>query len=760
METNPEWDDGTDPAYNFNAPMFTDFGEDDDMGDEFGDNLLTGQQAMEGIPEEWLTQMNALGNNDNAKDRVVSNDSRSKIVETLPNNENSMNTWNAPRPIPAFKELLPEDVKEVTSEAVEKEIEDVKEDIVDEIILDEMTFLTNDSGEANIVDEICLETEEKTAQETDLSGETGAVATAVSPPIPPKKSVPSYLLPTEAFRARSSVDIDRKKHSHKPGELTHPVTPFLATRNRSRGSPIQSSTTQELEAITKMRNDKKLELQKQKDVFVMSKKAPERRKVERQTLTQPVTPMLKASHRPRAIAKDAVPKKSEEQRHSKPMKLTQPKPFKLRTAAKPIEEAQVASPYVSLAEQVNVFQSKTPRRFHSTLERKPVVTHSEPKLTEPVELNLSTNTRVRPVSVMSADQAEEQMMSSVPVFRARPLNSKILSSAGDLGVPKVEKKALCVPRGFNFRTDSRSRRTRSNSIDSCGSGKTERSITSRMSSRPKQQPKPTLVVPFNLSANRLRPPSPRVESEEQVKIKARKMPNFEKREHVPRKLVQSTKSSPFELSSMKLHEQAMERRQQELVRAAEEEERSRNFAARPVPDFSKSPKMHHPSHKPLTEPKTPVALARSIEHQQHVQQKIMEARALEMRSTEFRAQPLPETTYKKDFSPTHEVRVTESHLFTLMSDLRANERSQFDKQMHQKIQMQLLEKEREQVRKQELEAMEVKDFRRKLVHKAMPVPDYNEISNRYSSNTEHRARPLTVPESPYLETKVRNNNHQ
>lgn len=48
-------------------------------------------------------------------------------------------------------------------------------------------------------------------------------------------------------------------------------------------------------------------------------------------------------------------------------------------------------------------------------------------------------------------------MKSVKPFRARPIDSRVLESVGDLGLPKVPKSAPTEPKEFNFYVDKRFR---------------------------------------------------------------------------------------------------------------------------------------------------------------------------------------------------------------------------------------------------------------------------------------------------------------
>lgn len=125
--------------------------------------------------------------------------------------------------------------------------------------------------------------------------------------------------------------------------------------------------------------------------------------------------------------------------------LTRPEPFNLHTseraemrpghssAAEPTEE------YVPLSIQVARFSTLTPPRFKRI--PTPCEPHTTLSLTKPQPFNLSTDTCRKAHPVRSR---------SMPSFKATPVNKKMLSSGGDLGVPKVAKKPCTVPEEFSL----------------------------------------------------------------------------------------------------------------------------------------------------------------------------------------------------------------------------------------------------------------------------------------------------------------------
>ena len=96
--------------------------------------------------------------------------------------------------------------------------------------------------------------------------------------------------------------------------------------------------------------------------------------------------------------------------------------------------------------------------------------HGPPTLTQPKTPNFSSFRRTAP-KVQSRAEREEAALESAKrnQFKARPLNRLVLDSCGDLGVPKVARKALTLPHSPQLSTSMRSGRSRSSSMDSLSS---------------------------------------------------------------------------------------------------------------------------------------------------------------------------------------------------------------------------------------------------------------------------------------------------
>ena len=126
--------------------------------------------------------------------------------------------------------------------------------------------------------------------------------------------------------------------------------------------------------------------------------------------------------------------------------LTMPADFALSTARS--DPGTPTGPGLKpVAEQVRDF-SKTPRRFRTRAPGappSPMPARTDPKgFTRSTSFDLSTTARATargPTTVKSTAQREVDEMASMPKFTAQPLNRRVLESAGDLGVPRVQRPA-------------------------------------------------------------------------------------------------------------------------------------------------------------------------------------------------------------------------------------------------------------------------------------------------------------------------------
>jgi hypothetical protein len=78
------------------------------------------------------------------------------------------------------------------------------------------------------------------------------------------------------------------------------------------------------------------------------------------------------------------------------------------------------------------------------------------KPTEPEPFKLATEelaSRRGPAHVLSTEEAEEKMIKEIKPFKARPVDPRVLRSAGDVGVAKVTRKPPTAPQPFALESD-------------------------------------------------------------------------------------------------------------------------------------------------------------------------------------------------------------------------------------------------------------------------------------------------------------------
>uniref|UniRef100_A0A1A8RAQ1 TPX2, microtubule-associated, homolog n=1 Tax=Nothobranchius rachovii TaxID=451742 RepID=A0A1A8RAQ1_9TELE len=136
---------------------------------------------------------------------------------------------------------------------------------------------------------------------------------------------------------------------------------------------------------------------------------------------------------------------------------TIPKPFNFSGGHKKVQERE---DYVPMAQQVELFQRRTPTRYHlrssRSLERGPSSVKSQHlKLTKPHSPHLITRERSRPVHVKSSAELEAEELEKIQKVKIKPLelNKKILEGAEELRRPAVKEPT--VAEGFQLEIERR-----------------------------------------------------------------------------------------------------------------------------------------------------------------------------------------------------------------------------------------------------------------------------------------------------------------
>lgn len=125
--------------------------------------------------------------------------------------------------------------------------------------------------------------------------------------------------------------------------------------------------------------------------------------------------------------------------------------FRVDTRVRP-EDVHASETFHSFAERVMAFCSNMCHTVKTTL------TSPAPaplKLTEPQPFKLATDSiAARRAPVLSTEELEERAMKEYGSFKARPVDPRVLSSAGDVGVAaKVARKATTVVEPFTLESE-------------------------------------------------------------------------------------------------------------------------------------------------------------------------------------------------------------------------------------------------------------------------------------------------------------------
>ena len=502
-------------------------------------------------------------------------------------------------------------------------------------------------------------------------------------------------------------------------------------------------------------------------------------------LTQPRGPKLASSMRSRtarAFKTNAAEKKTTAsfRTSSGPVKAFSFEKSSLSPAA-----AASDGKFESMAQKVHKFQHKTPHRFHTkgkTSQKTPLPKPVPMELTECEEPMFKTDMRTRyKHGVMSTEEKEYAYVRSNSNFKARPVNTKVMKSSGDIGVPRIKKKPTCVPKAFSFAT---ARRTRTKSEDdelqnhqNESTRRLSKSNRNRSGSNELTNPtSPKLATRARrASSHRARPKSSAELEMEAIQkyhektraAKEKKMMKKDKRKEEGDFQASSRRPSltvpkPFRLSVA--GEENERRAQAELARKRQEKEArdtaKRNFKASGMPSYP-DPMPVKVSTKPLCEPKGPSFLESDEMQKRTFLAKAAEEEIEEAKKRNFVATGLPVTTYEKDFSfqkGIGDFKPCKPRAFRLSTDARTKERSEYDAKIAERALEEAARKEKAEAERKKAEEESIKNYRKSLVHKPLPLP-----ATTYAfapSNSMPRPTPLTEPMTPQLTTKTRSRNKE
>ncbi|XXG41245.1 hypothetical protein AAC387_Pa01g1752 [Persea americana] len=449
----------------------------------------------------------------------------------------------------------------------------------------------------------------------------------------------------------------------------------------------------------------------------------------------------------------------------------------------------VREPFVSMAEMVKKFQSKTRELGLSHDDASSMMQGKQRlTLTRPQEPQFETALRARPVKVKSTAELEEEMLANQPKFKARPLNRKILEAPS---LPTLPRSTPQRPdfQEFHLKTMERAHQhsSVSSSTDSsscqnnANQGKVPKLTEARtprletaLRSRPTKvkssqeleqeelekmpkfkarrlnrkifesrgeigvfcNQKRQLTVPqeFHFATDERIPPPPPAKEVFHIfdKLSLNSEPSREK------PLPRITTPNPFHLHTEERGQEKEKKFAEELMRKEWEEERARIPKAKPYPyttDFPVIPPKPEP--KEWTKPEA-FQLESLVRHEEEMQRKMAEKERMEREEAEkrlFRAQPI----LKDDPIPLPEkmrIPLTQVQEFQLQVDSRAVDREEFDKKIKEKETMYKRLREEYESAKMEEEEKAVKQMRRTMVPHARPLPSFDNPFIPQKSNKE------------------------
>ncbi|XP_078092437.1 targeting protein for Xklp2 isoform X2 [Mustelus asterias] len=562
-------------------------------------------------------------------------------------------------------------------------------------------------------------------------------------------------------------------------KLTLPGTPTVLKRKQHMGSKGKSTEELEMEKIAQFQK----EIAEQRKINEESLKlalsgAGQNKKRTHIPPTKPMDIKFHTDERIKAHGESQVDKVYKEVDFTSELRkhqqfstrghkgATVPKPFNLSCGNKRKYEAMDSQGYVSLAEQVEAFQCRTPSRYQLRssyqLEEGPCKVAEKIKLTRPHTPMLATKARARPTTCKSAAEIEAEELEKIQSykFKAQEVNPRLLE-----GGPILPKKPLVKestkPIGFDLEIEKRIREREENrkpeevEDHSFHSRPCPTRILEDVVGVPEKRLLPITMPksPAFTMKNRVRIPHKEEKEEKQV-IKANPMPHSAvpfKPKCTEEKIVEI---QPFSFETRDKQREALkEKKIQELRKELTE---FPTFKAQLLPDFDssrlpekvvKSPTKVQPFHLRLDE--------RGAIRDQRWAQMMKEELRQQKEATCFKANPNA-VIYREPFQPKKADRSliekfdsTVQEKFELATEKRAKERAEFEMR---KVEKEVMREKLENQKQKEIEEHEREEtarLRQELVHKANPVRHYRKVEIKPSEQQ------LTVPHTPNFSDRFR-----
>ena len=195
-----------------------------------------------------------------------------------------------------------------------------------------------------------------------------------------------------------------------------------------------------------------------------------------------------------------------------------------------------------------------------------------------------------------------------------------------------------------------------------------------------------------------------------------------------------TNPRPFDLESVERHERAQREFQARVERERREEEAKRRFQARPAAVLARPAMVPQHVFQATTSATAPMCVERAMVNEEMRRARLEREQIEAERRRQFRARSAPRTTYEPGFVPAlSEAPLVDPVEPSLRTDERAEKRAMQERvrrEQEESAEAERAEQERQARMRQE---QEVREYRRTLVHRPLPVPD----SSRFSVSAQH-----------------------
>lgn len=377
----------------------------------------------------------------------------------------------------------------------------------------------------------------------------------------------------------------------------------------------------------------------------------------------------------------------------------------------------------------------------------------------PFTPKLLTKNRGRPTHVKSSVEMEEEELARIrqnPI-KANPLNPKVFTGHGLMGVPnkphhsttQAHTPKLATRERGEARAHDASRDDESDSQPTFRAQPLPKGLFEKVLGLPKKH-EPSVTCPkspaFSLKRRSLHPNTEEEMEEEKCQIIiARPVPDFS-RKFEPQLDHRKTEPEPFSFEERYKDKPT----RASFVQMILEKEKKEPFRANPVPLFG-GPCLPVAQQQPMTEPKTPNLRTRTrgLDYENKWRQTMFEMIQKEKENAEFRAKD-PKVLYRAPFrAKTGNRQITEVSNIILHTEVRSEQRAEFERECKSKEEEQQQENRERQAVAEAEEAKRVALLRQALVHKAQPI-------RRYARTVvQPSLKPLTAPQSPNFHLRPR-----